>query len=349
MLPESNETGTNRTLLVFRFSAMGDVAMVAVVLREIIQQHPHLTLVVVSRATFKPFFADIPGVVFHPFYPHGTHRGIRGIYRLFTELLHYTPHGVADLHFNIRSRALTTLFRLNGIPVRQLDKGRAEKKALTRARHKIKKPLRPMVERYADVFRALDYPLVLSHGLQSRPLPLPDRAKSLLDGGSPTKVGIAPFARHAPKVYPLSRMEHVVDYLDRQGNTVLIFGNGPEEQQVAQSWQERFNNVHSLVGWGTLSDELAVISHLDVMLTMDSANMHMASLMGVRVLSVWGPTHPYAGFLGYGQQLGDCIQVEHPARPNSVYGQKPCLCDGVDSMELISPEMIIGKLKSIGL
>jgi len=339
----------NPTLLVFRFSAMGDVAMVASVLREVIAEQPNLTLVLVTREPFKPFFDDIPGLVFHPFYPNGAHKGARGLYHLFKELQQYDPQAVADLHYNIRSRVLSALFRLKGVPVRQLDKGKKEKKALTRPHHKVRKPLKPMVERYADVFRALGYPIVLRHTLQLRKWPLPISVAPLFSDSRIAKVGIAPFAQHAPKVYPLKRMEVVIDYLDRQGNAIFIFGGGMEEQRIAENWQERFQNVHSLIGQFTLQEELAIISHLNVMLTMDSANMHMASLMGIRTLSVWGATHPYTGFLGYGQQTEDCIQVDHPARPSSVYGNKPCLCDGRESMELIPPEMIIGKLQEIGL
>ncbi len=340
---------TNPSLLVFRFSAMGDVAMVASVLREFVEQHTGLTLIMVSRETFKPFFADIPRVVFHPFFPHGAHRGARGLYRLFRELQRYAPQAVADLHFNIRSRALSYLFRLKGIAVRQLDKGRKEKKALTRADHKIRKPLKPTTERYADVLRALGYPVALGHALRKVRLPLPETAKRLFADESATKIGISPFAQHAPKVYPLDRMEAVIDYLDRQGHTVLIFGGGKAEQQIGDGWQAKFSHVHNLINQFSLSQELAIISHLDVMLSMDSAGMHMASLMGVRTLSIWGATHPFAGFLGYGQRMEDCIQVDHPNRPSSVYGNKPCVCDGMDSMELIPPQMVIGKLQEIGL
>lgn len=343
------ERGKNPTLLVFRFSAMGDVAMVANVLQEFVEQHRHLTVVMVSREIFRPFFSDVSGLIFHPFYPHRTHKGMRGLYRLFKELKRYTPIAVADLHENIRSRFLSLLFRLNGITVEQLDKGRKEKKALTRAHHKILKPLKPTVERYADVFRNLGYPTTLSHALRQKRLPLPETAKRLFADDRTAKVGIAPFAQHPAKMYPLDRMEKVIDYLNQQGHTVLIFGGGTVEQQTAEGWQVKYKHVHSLIGHFSLQEELAIIAQLDVMLSMDSAGMHMASLMGVRVLSIWGATHPYAGFLGYGQRLDDCIQVEHPARPSSIYGDKPCVCDGKDSMELIDPALIINKLREVGL
>ena len=343
------ERGRNPTLLVFRFSAMGDVAMVANVLREFMEQHRCLTVVMVSREAFRPFFMGIPGLVFHPFYADQAHKGVRGLYRLFNELKQYMPVAVADLHDNIRSRFLSLLFRMDGIAVRQLDKGRKEKKALTRGHRKILKPLKPTVERYADVFRKLGYPVTLSHALKQKKLPLPESAKGLFADGRVAKVGIAPFAQHSPKVYPPDRMEEVIGYLDRRGHVLLIFGGGMAEQQAAEVWQRKYKHVHSLIGRFSLQQELAIISNLDVMLSMDSAGMHMASLMGVRVLSIWGATHPYAGFLGYGQRLDDCIQVDHPDRPSSIYGNKSCICDGMDSMELIAPAMVIDKLRGVGL
>ena len=52
--------------------------------------------------------------------------------------------------------------------------------------------------------------------------------------------------------------------------------------------------------------------------------MHLASLVGTRVVSIWGATHPYAGFLGYGQRESDCIQRALDCRPCSIYGNKKC-------------------------
>ncbi len=337
------------TVLVFRFSAMGDVAMSAAVIREFRQQHPSVGVVMVSRIAFQPFFASVPGLIFHPIHPKTIHRGIAGLYRLFTELLVYKPSAIADLHGNIRSRVLSFFFNIYGVITKRIDKGRSEKKALTRPKNKVMKPLRPTTERYADVFRSLGYAFTLSHRSQKHLLPLPEIAKGLYADGKAKKIGIAPFAKHPYKIYPLHLMEEIVRYLNEKDVTLLIFGGGDSEKQVAETWQTRYKNVRSLVGRFNLQQELAIISHLDLMLSMDSAGMHLASLMGVRVLSIWGATHPYAGFLGYGQRLEDCIQVDHPARPSSVYGNKPCICDGKDSMDLIDPQLIISRFKALGI
>lgn len=333
-----------RKLLILRFSAMGDVAMVASVLQEFSAQHPDVELVMVSRPAFAPFFADIPGLTYHAIHPAGTHKGVGGLFSLFRELLAYRPFAVADLHDNIRSRILCTFFRFTMVKIKRIDKGRAAKRVLIRAKQDELKPLKPTVERYASVFADLGYPVKLSHRLQRKVRPLPEEAIASFNEVAAGCIGIAPFAQHIHKVYSLSKMQEVIEKLTALNYRVFIFGGGEAEKRVADTWENQFFNVKNLIGKFTLTEELAIISHLDLMLSMDSSGMHMASLMGVPVISIWGPTHPYAGFLGYGQQLDDCIQASHPSRPNSIYGNKPCLCGEVPCMDLITPEQIVNTI-----
>lgn len=331
-------------LLVLRFSAMGDVAMVASVLKEFIEQHPEVEIVMVSRGAFKAFFEDIDKVIFHPFDPKTKHKGILGIYKLYLELSQYKPFAVADLHDHIRSRLLCALFRLTRIKIKRIDKGRADKQALTRKTNKVLKPLLHTTERYADVFRALGFEFNLSHQLKKQNKNLPLGARNLFSNNK-RKVGIAPFAQHEFKMYPLQLMEEVISQLSSEGFQLFIFGGGVKEREIADGWERKFTSVVNLIGKFSLADELAIISNLEVMLTMDSSGMHMASLEGIPTISIWGPTHPYAGFLGYGQQFSDCLQVEHPSRPNSVYGNKPCLCGDVPCISLVNPAQVVKKIK----
>jgi len=332
-------------IIILRFSAMGDVAMVASVLQEFSEQNPTAELIMVSRQAFKPFFDHIPNLIFHPIQPKTLHKGINGLYKLYQELRSYKPSAIADLHDNLRSRAISTFFRLTGIKIRRINKGRAEKKALTRAIKKVFKPLRKTVERYADVFRELGFSFKLSHQINKSAQALPTKAQALFTDQTTKKIGISPFAQHIYKVYALEKMEAVIASLSRLGYELFIFGGGEKEQHVAENWAKTYQNTYNLIGNFNLTEELDIISNLDLMLSMDSSGMHMASLVGIPVVSIWGPTHPYAGFLGYGQQESDCIQIDHPARPNSIYGNKPCLCGVENCIDLIAPETIVKKIK----
>ena len=330
-------------VLVIRFSAMGDVAMVASVLRQLSMQNKHIELVMVSRPQFAAFFDGIPNLTFHPIFPDEQHKGPKGLWRLFNELKKYDIDYVADLHNNIRSRILALFFKTAGYRLATLDKIRHKKKELTRKRHKIFKPLRSTVELYADVFRTLGFSLKLKHELKQEERPVPDGYQDLLSSAT-VNIGIAPFAQHPYKVWGLQHWNTIFEQLPATQYTFFIFGGGRQELEQGKIWSEQYPHVHTTIGQLGLRAELDLISHLDLMISMDSSGMHMASLVGTRCLSIWGATHPYAGFLGYGQSMEDCIQVEHPNRPSSIYGNKSCLCNGVEAIELVTPEMVVAKV-----
>ena len=140
-------------------------------------------------------------------------------------------------------------------------------------------------------------------------------------------------------------MEQVIKTLSERGKTtVFLFGGGKEEKEQIERLCAKYNNVQPAKSQQGLKGELALMGQLDVMLSMDSANMHLASLVGTRVVSIWGGTHPFAGFLGWNQKAEDCIQLDLPCRPCSVYGNKPCLRGDYACMNGITPEQVVEKL-----
>ena len=93
-----------------------------------------------------------------------------------------------------------------------------------------------------------------------------------------------------------------------------------------------------------LHEELILMSHLDVMVSMDSANMHLASLVATPVVSVWGATHPYAGFMGWRQSEDNAVQLDMDCRPCSIYGNKPCIHGNYPCIKQIEPETIVARI-----
>ena len=342
---ERIETPASRTIIVLRFSAMGDVALLAAVLQEVVQQNPSVKIVMVSRPLFEALFLHIPQIIFHGVDTKGVHKGVKGLHRLSRELQQYDADAIADVHENLRSKTICFFSKKKGLQIKQIDKGRAEKKALTRKNNKILVPLKTTAQRYADVFNQLGLSVHLTNQLRKPNYEISSEIAALLGPTNNKKIGVAPFAQHQYKMYPLEKMEEVVNSLAAKGHDVFIFGGGEKEKEVAEKWALASDQVTSIVGKINLKEELELISALDLMISMDSAGMHLASLVGTTVVSIWGPTHPYGGFLGYGQQLENCVQVPHPIRPNSIYGNKPCFAEGSTCIELITVEMILEKVE----
>jgi ADP-heptose:LPS heptosyltransferase len=333
-------------ILVIRFSAMGDVAMTAPVIREFAQHYPQTAIVMASRGLYKPFFNDIDQLQFHAFDPKVKHKGFVGLFRYFRELKKYDITAVADLHSNLRSTILSVLFFLSGTKVCRLNKGRKEKKQLTRKVNKVLIPLKLNTERYADVFRKLGFPFKLSHQLTRSAATEITPLLAPFTGIEKTQkwIGLSPFAQHAQKVYPLEKTTFVLMKLAELGYKIFVFGGSAAEQTIAEDWESKSPNITSVINKINLEAELQLISHLDLMISMDSSGMHLASLKGVPVISIWGATHPYAGFMGYGQSMNDAVQIELECRPCSIYGNIPCFRGDFACMNNLSPLVVIEKV-----
>lgn len=323
-----------KRLLVLRFSALGDITMIAPVLNELLLQNPNVEIYVASRPFMETIFKQFPQINFIPVDLNKKYKGFFSLFSLYKELKKYKFDYVADLHNVIRSKIITFLFKIDGTKTATLDKGRSEKKALVSQENKTLNQLKLTTERYADVLRNLGFQLTLSHQLKSF---VKKEEKS---------IGIAPFAAFSSKMYPLEKMKIVAKKLANDGYTVYLFGGGQSEVIELKSWENLNHNIKSLAGVISFDDELKHIAKLELMISMDSANMHLASLMGTRTISVWGGTHPYAGFLGYGQSMEDVIQDNTLAcRPTSIFGRDPENFKNFDYFQNLSADYIYQEIK----
>ncbi len=327
-----------------RLSAMGDVAMTVPVLRAFVQQNAEVKITVVSRPFFKPFFEGIPNVSFFAFDEKQRHKGFLGLLRLFQDLKALHIDAFADLHNVLRSKVVRTLFALSGKKTAFVDKGREEKAALTRAENKDFKPLIPMFERHVKVFQELDFAVDLSNPKFPEKAVLGKEISLLIGENSQKLIGIAPFAQYDSKVYPLDLMQEVINQLAENSNyKILLFGGGKKEIELLDSLSKGKENVVVVAGQLKFQQELQLISNLDLMLSMDSGNAHIAAMLGVKVITLWGATHPFTGFSPFNQPLENALVSDRnlfPKLPTSVYGNIKVA--GYESaMRTISPESIV--------
>lgn len=309
---------------------MGDVALTLPAVKAALSTYPTLKITFVSHKQFAPFFAGLDRLTYVSADYKSENKGVWGIFKLARQLFKMGPFdAVLDLHSVIRSWLLSSHFAIRGIPVYRIDKGRKDKKAITRKDDKIFKRLKPSYERYSDVFRKAGFPVLLGNGpwIREKEFPLSlFSGKSLLPK-SKIWIGIAPFARHEGKKWPERKSEQLILELAESGYIVFLFGGGHEEKVRLEGLAGRHPNVHSTAERFSLGHELALMQKVDLMVTMDSSNLHMASLVGTPVVSIWGPTHSHTGFEPLGRN--DKLKIEiDPAvlacRPCSVFGNKPC-------------------------
>ena len=329
---------------------MGDVAMTVPVIRAFVAQNPHVEITFVSRSFFKPFFENCKNVHFFDVDLKVRHKGFIGLLKLFFDLKRLNIDAFVDLHNVLRSKIVRTLFALSGTKTAFTNKGRKEKKQLTRANNKVFKPLKTMIDRHVETFAKLGFfiDLGLPHFVEKTILS--DEILSVSGSKNDFKwIGIAPFAQYQSKVYPTDLMQHVIDGLAvHPQNKIFLFGGGTKEIEILNQFAKQNVNVIVIAGALNLQNELCLISNLDVMLSMDSGNAHIAAMLHIPVVTLWGATHPYAGFAPFNQPLQNCItsdKVLYPLLPTSVYGNK--FVAGYENvMRTISAAHVINKVTS---
>lgn len=339
-------------ILIIRFSALGDVAMTVPVVYSLAKTYPDLRITVLSRGFARTFFDDLaPNVNFMEADINGEYKGVKGLNALYRRLTAKKFTAIADFHGVLRSGYLRLRFNFDRYKVAHINKHRSERKSLVSKSRKVLAQIPTSFENYAEVLKKLGYPI----DIQFKSI-FPDEGGNLnllpavigphIDWEE--WIGIAPFAAHKGKVYPTGMMQEVIEKLisEYPKCRIFLFGRGKQEEETFTMWCERYSQC-TYVGkhLETMYQELVLMSHLDVMVSMDSANMHLASLVDTPVVSVWGATHPYAGFMGWNQSMDNVVQLDMPCRPCSIFGNKPCLRGDFACMNQIKPESIIDKVK----
>lgn len=331
-------------ILVIRLSAMGDVAMTVPVIKALVEQNPKLKITVLTRELFLLFYRDLTNVSVYLADLKGIHRGVLGLYKLSKELKKLEIDAVADLHNVLRTSVLK--FFISNKPFKQIDKGRKEKNKLVTG--ELFHQLKTTHQRYADVFSELGFTINLSNPTFPNPKELSVKIISLLGEQTKPIIGIAPFAQYESKMYPLGLMEDVIKALSSRYK-ILLFGGGETEINKLNELEAKHDSVINIAGKLELNDELDLISNLECMLSMDSGNAHIAAFLGIKVITVWGVTHPYAGFSPFNQPEDYALKAnreKYPKIPTSIYGNK--FPDNyINASGSISVNEIIGKIEKV--
>lgn len=338
-------------MLVIRFTALGDVAMVIPVLYPVCRANPDTRFVMLTQEWSATMMINAPeNLVLRGINVRDKHMSIWAMWGFAARLndeFHFDA--VADLHGVWRSWAIDLRLKLSGVKVAQVNKWRKARRQLVSGRSKEAVP--NTVTRYRAVFAEL--------GLT---LPPADEFTTIIDDGpelssmlAPEKgvderwIAVSPFSSHPTKVYPFERVAAMVVALASRPNYhVFLFGGGKQEKITLRPLGKNLDRVVSLaeIRHG-FEDEFAVLSRCDAMVSMDSANMHLASLVGLPVIGIWGPTTPACGFMGYNQDINNVVERKDlSCRPCSIYGERKCRYGDTHCLD-IDPEEIVERVVNL--
>jgi ADP-heptose:LPS heptosyltransferase len=163
-------------------------------------------------------------------------------------------------------------------------------------------------------------------------------------------IGVAPYAKHSLKIWPEENMIRLLELISAKHNVKVWLFGGYDEKERLTELQSKLPDSFMVTGKLSLSGELALISRLDLMISMDSSNMHMAALAGTKVISIWGGTDPITGFGAWQQPDEFSIRIpveELTCRPCTIYGKGKCKRGDFACMNWLSAEMVFERMVNL--
>jgi len=296
-------------ILVIRLSSLGDVILTSSVFPELKKRGIKADLL-----TFKPFGELFKG---QPFINRVIEvekeelKGLKEIRKLAESLTDYDF--AFDLHDVLRTKILRHFLKCKIFTYR--------KRGLLRRLMTVFKPLKAkwlfVPKLYAEPFKKIGVEIE-----NPRPYLKVDRqslkkVEKLLPKGKEVVV-LAPGARWPNKEYPIERFKRITELLHKEGFKVVALG-GEKERGKGKVLEE--TGALNLCGELSLKESLALISKCNLVISNDSAAVHMARAVRTKVLALFGPTHPAFGFAPFKDE-GKALTLNLPCCPCSLHGKR---------------------------
>lgn len=338
-------------VLVQRYSALGDIFILLPILQQLKMHYPEIELGFISKPFVEPLFKELD-IKFYPAKTKGKHKGLKGLNRLARELAKdFKPDLVIDAHSVLRSMILSRSFQLQGIKVESIRKERKARKQFLKASAESRIPLQAFSQLHLDTLARAGFKFPFDrNNIPIAPYSLGSETAVWWEQNKASQnIGLAPGARHLSKAWP---SHHFIDLLretKKADRRFFLFGGPDEVESLKKIGEESGADYQVIAGKFSLDQEIALCKNLNAFVSNDSSNMHLAAWSGIPVISLWGGTHPTAGFAPYGNedlQMGLADEALD-CRPCSIFGTSECKRGDFACLQDLKPNSVAEKLRSV--
>jgi len=154
-------------------------------------------------------------------------------------------------------------------------------------------------------------------------------------------IALAPGSVWFTKRYPKEKFMEILNLLSKENVKVFLIG-GKDDIELGNYLMSdtKSANVINMIGKLNVLESAELIKRCDVLITNDSAPLHIANSVGTKVISMFGATVPQFGFFPYGK---DDVILETEGlkcRPCAIHGGNKCPIGTFICMENIAEEKI---------
>jgi heptosyltransferase-2 len=330
-----------RSCLVIQTAFIGDAILTLPMIQVLHKQYPNLAIDVVVVPRAAELFTNHPDIREIFPYDKRSFGGVLGYFRLRKRLRSREYDLAIVPHRSVRSAMIAKGAK---IPVRiGFDLSSAPKRFTETVRYRenihesernisLLKPLQIEVKEtiYPDL-----YPSRQDHKAVENFL--------LANGfrNSQQLIGIAPGTVWNTKRWLKERFAQLAQELSKAGNFVVLIG-GNDDVNLCKEIEDlaAHPSVINAAGKLSLLKSAALIQRCSVLVSNDSAPMHIAVAMKTQVVGIFGATVPSFGFAPYGQHDVVVETIGLTCRPCTRHGGKQCPIKTFECMDRIRVEEV---------
>jgi heptosyltransferase-2 len=157
--------------------------------------------------------------------------------------------------------------------------------------------------------------------------------------GQKSLVALAPGARWETKRWPETYFARLIDQLTAHGFGTILVGGTDDVYLCGMITRETASRPLDLSGTLSIIETAAVLRECSVLVTNDSAPLHIAEAVGTPVVAIFGPTVKEFGYFPV-LERSIALETELTCRPCSRNGSSPCPLGTKECLTALTPERV---------
>ena len=274
--------------------------------------------------------------------------GFSGLQSLAKELRAEQYGLVIDIHDSVRTKFLRNVIGAKQVVV--IDKRKYERWQLVHLHRNIYTDNLSVAERYIETVKEFG----IENDNKGLEIFIPDSIQFDVNGKIAKLrlnkfdkvVGICPGAKHFTKRWQKEKFAAVAIRAAKEMNAkILLFGGASEKEdcefvrnKVNESVSE--NYATSFAGDFSLLESAQALEYCDVVITNDSALMHLAAAKQKKIVAIFGSTVKEFGFFPYGTESIVIENQNLSCRPCTHIGRKSCPKEHFECMLAVSSDTV---------
>lgn len=317
-----------KNILVVRLSSLGDVILTTPFVRILKANFPNANIDFLVSSPFQDVFKYNPYI--NNLLIYNKQKTLKDISYWKQSIKNLLPENKYDLVFDLQNNFRSIHFTIGlSDKIFRMDKNRLAKLQMVCFKS-IPKDCEHIVERYLNT--AKDFGLI--HDEKGLDLIFDNKSTNI----DSNLIAFAPGAKHFTKRWLPEYFITLAEYFINDGFEILLFGSR-DEKYVCEYISSTNNKIHDLCGKFNILETAEKIRECKLIVTNDSAAMHIASAVNIPIVAIFGSTVPQFGFTPYKAEFM-INQKDISCRPCTHIGRSKCPEKHFNCMKQILPQEV---------